>query len=94
MEAFRNGLPASDQVFGFALVESRRLDQLFQFGRFGSRKFLRTPISLEQGRRDLIDALIRTLSRKDCGDEQLPRRVMAEFHLCDGYRVLQDPSDS
>ena len=90
-EAVGHGFAAGDEMFRFILKEAGGTNELFEFGKMSRRQLSRLPISPKQRGSHLVDPLVSALGREDCGDEQLPRGTMVEFHCWTWHSAQQDP---
>lgn len=80
-EAFSYGFAAGDEMFRFVLKETGGTNDLFDLRKMSCSQCCRLPIPPKERWRDLVDALVGALGRKNCGHQQFPRGTMVEFHL-------------
>jgi hypothetical protein len=88
-EAFSHGFAAGHEMFRFILKETGGTNELFEFSKMSRSQLSRLWISPKKRWSDLVDPLVGTLGREDCGHEQLPRGTMVEFHLWTWHCTLQ-----
>ena len=84
-QALRGGA----KVFGLVAVKSGRFDVLFQLFLADGRVILYAAILLEEANRDKVDALIGTLSRKLCSNQQFKRVGEVERTFGVGIQAAQ-----
>ena len=88
-KALGHGFAAGDEMLRFIFEETGGTNELFEFRKMSRSQLCRLPIPSEERWSNLVDTLVGTLGGEDCGNEQLPRGAMVEFHLRAGHRALK-----